>query len=440
MDEPKKGKIFAEGKTKRFYEVEGDDFHLIAESKDDITKNDNPDETRQMSSKAKLATITTCEVFELLKKAGIPVAYEKQLSEKEFLAVKSEMIPLEVIARRYAVGSYLKRYPNFAKKKGEAPHRFHRLVFELFLKTTGGKFVGKDGISERDMPIDEETGRPIDDPFILNPKDEEWVLRHPKVPEWDAKSNLNISIFRTFVLSQGITVEKIKEITRKIFLVLEGAWSQLNCRLIDFKIEFGIDKNGNLVVADVIDNDSWRLRDSNWDELSKQLFRDNADMENIADKYALVANLVKKFHIPKQALVLWRGSKDDKLPDVPLVAGVEKVEVVKSGHKEPENCLPILEEVLGKYPEGGAILALVGMSNGLGPILATRTSWPVISVPLTVKEKPHDVWSSLEMPSNVPNATILSPKNAVLATLNVLAQKNPVAYMHRQYAIEELVV
>jgi hypothetical protein len=42
------------------------------------------------------------------------------------------------------------------------------------------------------------------------------------------------------------------------------------------------------------------------------------------------------------------------------------------------------------------------------------------------------------MPSQVPMLTVLSPKNAVLAGLNILAQTNPIAYMYRQHAIEEL--
>jgi phosphoribosylcarboxyaminoimidazole (NCAIR) mutase len=72
-------------------------------------------------------------------------------------------------------------------------------------------------------------------------------------------------------------------------------------------------------------------------------------------------------------------------------------------------------------------------------MLAARTSWPVIAVSMTAKERPHDVWSSLETPSQVPLLTALSVKNAILAALNMLAQKNPIAYMHRQYAIEQLV-
>jgi len=439
----KKAEILAEGKTKALYLVEGNDHLLIIKSKNDITKNDNPDETKQMDSKAKFSTATTCLVFELLKKAGIPVAYEIQLSETEFLAWNCQMIPLEVIMRRYAVGSYLKRFPNLEKKKGEPPHRFHRLIFELFLKTTGGKFINKDGNVSMEMPIDSENGRPIDDPFIADPCYPHWYLHHPKYPLWDSRSILDRNVSPASVLPKGVTVKKIEEIARKTFLVLEGAWAQLGLRLIDFKIEFGVDTDGNLLVADVIDNDSWRLRDADWNELSKQLFRDNADMGQVADKYALVARLAEQLRIPNQTIVVWRGSKDDPPLEIPTIAGVNIEDVILSGHKSTQKSLVHLEKILTKFPEGGVILACVGMSDGLGPVLAARTSWPVIVVPLTAdkdsKDKfMEDVWSSLRMPSNVPLATILKKKNAVLMALNFLAQKNPAAYMHRQYAIEEL--
>jgi phosphoribosylaminoimidazole carboxylase / phosphoribosylaminoimidazole-succinocarboxamide synthase len=240
------------------------------------------------------------------------------------------------------------------------------------------------------------------------------------------------------ILPEGITVKKIEDLLRRIGLVLEGAWSQLGCRLIDFKIEMGVTEEGQLMVADVIDADSWRLRSADWQELSKQLFRDNVDMGQIADKYALVAQLVKQLRIPKQAIVVWRGSKDDLLPDIPTVAGISMVDVVLSGHKSPQRCLCELEKVLTKYPEGGVILACVGMSNGLGPVLSARTSWPVIGVVMTADKLPDDVWSSLRMPSQVPMVTVISPKNAVLIALNILGQKNPVAYAERQSSIEKL--
>lgn len=225
---------------------------------------------------------------------------------------------------------------------------------------------------------------------------------------------------------------------KQVALVLEGAFSQLGIRFIDFKIEFGITTTGKLVIADVIDNDSWRARDCNWNELSKQLFRDNASRKLIENKYALMAELVQSFKIPKQALIIWKGSEADTSPVIPKISGVTVREVILSGHKSPQKCLHKLESILAEYPEGGVILPVVGMSNGLGPTIAARTSWPVITIPATVKATPRDVWSSLNAPSQVPLMTVLSPKNAVLAALNILAQKNPAAYMVRQLAIEEL--
>jgi phosphoribosylaminoimidazole carboxylase/phosphoribosylaminoimidazole-succinocarboxamide synthase len=313
------------------------------------------------------------------------------------------------------------------------------LVFELFLKTTGGKMVDKYGVHFGETPVDVNSGRSIDDPFICDPESAHWVLEHPKVPHWDRASNLNLSVPCDRILPEGVTVKTIEELVRKAFLVLEAAWTQLGCRLIDIKFEFGINAEGNLVLADVVDNDSWRLRDRNWRELSKQLFRDCASMEDVADKYALVANLVQRLTIPHQAIVLWRGSaNDDAFPVIPRLAGIEVIEQTMSGHKAPAQVLSRLEELLGAYPDGGVIMTFIGMSNGLGPMLAARTSWPVITVPTTAGVRPHDVWSNLEVPSQVPLLTVLSPKNAVLSALNMLAQKNPVAYMHRQYDIEEL--
>lgn len=434
--------VIAEGKTKRILTAEHDGM-VVIESKDDITKNDNPDETRRLDCKARFSTATTCAVFELLKAAGLPVAYGQRLSETEFLAPKCEMIPLEVVVRRYAVGSYLKRYPHL-EKSANAPYRFHQLVCEFFLKTTGGRVVGKPMVLGNPLPNDPITGQPIDDPLISNSDLGLWRLYHPKHPAWTFGSYLDRGVSAIDILPPGATIGKIEAIARKVFLVLESAWAQLGCRLIDFKIELGIDSNGNLLVADVIDNDSWRLRTSDWQELSKQLFRDNHTMEKISDSYELVAKLAESFRIPSQAIVLWRGSESDPLPDFSKL-GITKhdfefLTVELSGHKSPASCLNRLEAILREYPEGGVIIALVGMSNGLGPMLSARTSWPVIGLPITasVMNGSEDVWSSLRLPSRVPMVTVLSPNNAVLAALNILAQKNPVAYMHRQLAIEAL--
>jgi phosphoribosylaminoimidazole carboxylase/phosphoribosylaminoimidazole-succinocarboxamide synthase len=435
----KSGKL-TEGKTKIVWGAKGNSIVVIMENKNDITALDDPDKTRQFATKAISATTTTCRVFELLKQAGIPVAYAKQLSATEFLAPKCQMIPLEVVARRYAFGSYLKRHPELFKPEGALPHRFDQLVVEFFLKTTGGRLVSKDGRILVDG-LDPKAGE--EDPFIINPFEAEWGLYHSKKPAWDPDAFLKRTVMASDVVARLELMTQMADITKRTFLVLEGAWAMLGYRLIDFKIEFGIGPDGRLYVADVIDNDSWRLRDADWKELSKQLFRDGESLTVVEDMYALVAVLTERFHVPRQALVLWRGSPNDNLPKVDKEAlqqiGVEVVdEIAKSGHKATRHSLDKLSHLATEYPEGGAIIALVGRSNGLGPTLAAHTTWPVISVPLTMKEFPDDVWSSLRMPSQVPMATVWPVDEAVLYALNILAQRNPLVYARQQKTMEEL--
>jgi phosphoribosylaminoimidazole carboxylase / phosphoribosylaminoimidazole-succinocarboxamide synthase len=434
-------KEIGRGKTKSIFSVEGDNSLVIIRNRDEITKNDDPEATRIMLGKGEWATATTTATFEILKAAGIPVAFERRINATDFLAKKCQMIKLEVVARRYADGSYLKRNPHLRKIKNVPPHRFHRLEIEFFLKTSGGVIIDKDGCRLGNLPndcLEKDKIKRVDDPFITDPNNDVWSLRHPKFPVWDDNSGLSSFIGSRAILPDGVNVGEIENITRKVFLVLEAAWAKLGYRLVDFKIEFGIGPDGELFVADVIDNDSWRLRTWDWQELSKQLFRDNAEMAVVAARYSFVAELVKQFRIPKQAIVLWTGSDKDVCPTIQDIFGVIEEKIIRSGHKGTKLSLEILEGGLAGYPEGGVIIAIVGKSDGLGPILAAYTSWPVIAVCASQKDRSHDVWSSLEMPSGVPLMTILSPENAVLAALNILAQSNPVAYMYRQYAIEKL--
>jgi phosphoribosylaminoimidazole carboxylase/phosphoribosylaminoimidazole-succinocarboxamide synthase len=286
----KKKEELYRGKTKAVFATKNPNL-VVLENFDALTKFDTPELTEQMKDKAKFATQTTCNVFRLLQDAGIPVAFKEQLSETEFLVEKCQMIPLEVIMRRYAVGSYLDRKPELKVEDGQPPRCFGHLVFELFLKTTGKIIKSFDG---------REIGKvPVEDPLIdLSSGANYWKLRYPKLPYNDANSYIGIIKNPLDILPDGEEmIPKIEEITRKVFLVLEGAWSQLECRLIDFKIEFGITADGRLVVTDVIDNDSWRLRTNNWEELSKQLFRDNVSMEEISSKYQLVAELSEHFDV-----------------------------------------------------------------------------------------------------------------------------------------------
>lgn len=434
---PKKGKACAEGKTKIIYSVVGNPLKVIVKSKKKITKHDDPAQTREFAKKDVYATATTCAVFELLEKAGIPVAYEEQASSTEFLATKCDMLPLEVVARRYKVGSYTKRHPETIRKDGIQPERFHRLEVEFFLKTTGGCLVNKGG----DIllkGLGPKKGE--EDPLIKNPYDTTWQLVHPKKPAWEEGYDLGKNLNSSYIIPKPELMAEMESITRNVFLLLEGAWATLRCRLIDTKLEFGLTFDGRLVVADVIDNDSWRLRNSIWDELSKETFRQGEALTEVEKKYGIVAEMAQNLRIPKQALVLWRGSDKDSLPEVdPVIKKfVDVVIITCSGHKATKQFLEHEEHLLGRYVDGGVFVLKIGMSNGAGPITAAHTTWPVISIPASTKDFPEDVWSSLRMPSHVPMATILNDSNAIDFALNILARTNPLVYMYRQKKIEEL--
>jgi len=452
-----KGGKLAEGKTKIIWEDVDCDDCIIVENKPEITAHDDPAYTKRFEKKAEYATTTTCKIFELLNEAGIPTSFIKQLSPTEFLAKKCEMIPLEVVARRLAVGSFLKRHPEFTKK-GERPHRFHRLVTEFFLKTTKGKVKVGDKEIDPELPLvdGKEGKKPLEDPLIDNPAEheQEWRLFDPKKPDWEKNAVVgrSISVFEIFskpragAKSPQEIIVQIDGINRQAFLLIEAAWAILGFLLIDWKIEFGWTIDGQLVIADVIDNDAWRLRDREFKEVSKQVFRDGGELDEVEAKYGYVANMVSQFRLPKQALVLWRGSDKDKFPEIfikhpdgqPEIPGVKVIEVTASGHKSTNECLKKLEDILRDFPDGGVIVVKVGMSNGLGPVLASHSSWPVVAIPASAKEFPEDIWSSLRMPSDNPMATILSEANAVLYALNILAQKNPALYAIRQSEIEAL--
>ena len=281
-----------EGKTKVIQRLLTNNLCIII-SKNTITANDDPSLTKEFETKAIAANNTTCNVFQLLANKGIPVAFKERLSDNSFLADYCKMIPLEVVARRYAVGSYLKRVPEFAVNEGEKPYKFDDLCIEFFLKTTEGKciFDGKELIA----------GLLVEDPYIDSIHSTNWRLLEPKLPYSDDKSyiadfdpssiiDFNININH----NTNLSIERFVEITKNVFEILEEAWKNELCDLIDFKIEFGITMDGRLVVSDVIDNDSWRLECNN-EDYSKQSFRDGESLTDVERKYLRVMEISNNF-------------------------------------------------------------------------------------------------------------------------------------------------
>ncbi len=103
----------------------------------------------------------------------------------------------------------------------------------------------------------------------------------------------------------------MRRIARHAFLVLEKAWQLEGGTLVDLKVEFGFDAKGRLLLADVIDNNSWRVIE-NGAYIDKQVYRDGGALDDVAEKYRRVAEITSRFRLPRQRIILWRGSDSDK--------------------------------------------------------------------------------------------------------------------------------
>jgi phosphoribosylaminoimidazole carboxylase / phosphoribosylaminoimidazole-succinocarboxamide synthase len=417
------GALVAEGKTKKIHAINGSADLVTVVAKDDITAGDGAKHDI-IPDKGRLATATTCNVFRLLKACGLPVAFTEQDSAISFTAPKCAMLPYEVVVRREAHGSYLKRNPHLAKGQ-----LFPQALVEFYLKTKDKNWKGKPLIA--------------DDPFMQFADDaKEIELFNPAKPLQGQEPFLVLAVSDVFTRKDEAKIfPEMRRIARQAFLVLEKAWQLEGGRLVDLKVEFGYDSKGALLLADVIDNDSWRvIEDGSY--IDKQVYRDGGALADVAAKYRHVAEVTGHFHLPRQRIILWRGSDKDKTDAFTDALGElsDLMTVVTcSVHKEPVNAAAIFQRLVQEVPDT-VVIAYIGRSNGAGPTLSAMSAVPVITVPASIKEFPDDLWSSLRAPSAVPVMTVLEPANAVLAALQILSGRNPRLYAHVRGGIESRTV
>jgi len=417
------GALVAEGKTKKIHLVKGSSDRVTVVAKDDITAGDGAKHDI-IPDKGRLATATTCNVFRLLKACGLPVAFVEQDSAISFVSPKCDMLPYEVVVRREAHGSYLKRNPHLSKGQ-----LFPQALVEFYLKTKDKNWKGKPLIA--------------DDPFMQFAEDAKQIrLFNPAKPLQGQEPFLVLAGSEVFGRDQeGQIFPEMRRIARQAFLVLEKAWQLEGGTLVDLKVEFGFDTKGNLLLADVIDNDSWRVLEGG-SYIDKQVYRDGGALDDVVAKYRHVAEITSHFRVPRQRIVLWRGSEKDS-PDAFLQALGELKDMMTvvtcSVHKEPVNAAGIFHRMMQEIPDS-VVIAYIGRSNGAGPTLSAMSSVPVITVPASIKEFPDDLWSSLRAPSAVPVMTVLDPANAVLAALQILSGRNPRLYAKVRGEIENRTV
>lgn len=402
----------AEGKTKIIYPFPRDKSLVRMIHKDDITAGDGAKRDILLGKGAWAAT-TSSNCFSLLAAAGIPNHFiEKGRSESEQIVKKSDMIPLEVVGRRIATGSYLKRNPQ--ESEG---NRFDELVTEIFYK--------------------DDTKH---DPIVeYDPQTKEWVF-------YDATRTKRAGFMETVKQIKSRSgkivspeaVEEIYEIIKEVFIVLEHAWNSHNIQLVDLKIEFGFETKGSLIVADVLDNDSWRLWPDGKKEamLDKQVYRNlvsasKDDLAVISRKYQSVAELTRDFvKEDVGTMVIIMGSESDR-------EWVEKIEkhlarfpdisvqsIVASAHKTPEYVSKWVKK-LDSTNSKVVYVAVAGRSNALGAYLDFATPNPVINCPpYSEKFAGADIFSSLRLPSGSGALTVIEPEAAAVAAAKIFAESN----------------
>jgi phosphoribosylaminoimidazole-succinocarboxamide synthase len=417
------GALVAEGKTKKIHQVAGGPGLVALIAKDDITAGDGAKHDI-IPDKGRLANATACNVFRLLQACGLPVAFQEQTGANSFVAPQCAMLPYEVVVRREAHGSYLKRNPHFTKGQ-----LFPQLIVEFFLKTKDKNWKGKPLV--------------CDDPLLLYTEgDPHLRLFNPAKPMQGQEPFLVLAESDVFSRDKEAKLfPEMRRIARDTFLVLEKAWQLAGGTLVDLKVEFGFDAQKRLLLADVIDNDSWRVLE-NGAYIDKQVYRDGGALDDVAAKYRQVAEITGRFQLPRQRIILWRGSEKDSTDAFAEALGELKdlmTVVTCSVHKEPVAAIGILHRMAQEIPDS-VVIAYIGRSNGAGPTLSAASTLPVITVPASVKEFPDDLWSSLRAPSKVPVMTVLEPSNAILAALQILSARNPRLYAYVRGEIESRTV
>lgn len=398
---PAKGKLLSEGKTKLIYEHAQNTALVYIESKDRITAGDGV-KSHEMKDKSEFSTRTNAAIFEFLNATGVPTSFVSRVEgcSKAFIAKKCEMIPIEWVTRRIATGSFLKRHPNV--KEG---YRFAPIKLETFYK-------------------DDANHDPI------------WSLE-----------SIKEASFPNITLNES-DVERMCMLTRLVFQLLERAWQTLDHSLVDMKIEFGVDSNtGEIILSDVIDNDSWRLW-PNGDKrlmLDKQVYRnltqvDTDSMEKIRSNFELVAERTEKLFtsltmsltVEKGALTppqvgIMMGSKSDQKFVDSIVEGLKKLGVtcveihVTSAHKSTEHTLKVIEK-LNQWATCKCLIAVAGRSNGLGLVATANSTIPVINCPpmSDLTAAMVDIWSSLRVPSGLGCTTALGAECAAMAAAHIV--------------------
>jgi phosphoribosylaminoimidazole-succinocarboxamide synthase len=219
----------AAGKTKTVTST-SDPNQVILTFRDDITAGDGKKHDL-LPGKGKINATTTARLYRILADTGIPTHFIKQLDDTRLLVTRLEMIPVEVVCRIRAAGHFIGVGKHF--QNGD------RLTFPIV------EFYLKDDA--------------LHDPML---RDEHLKL---------------------LKLANDSEIEQMKQTTLRTGVLLERFFDERGAILVDFKLEFGRDHKGALLIGDELSPDSWRL----WDKETREILDKDRFRKDLPQVYEL---------------------------------------------------------------------------------------------------------------------------------------------------------
>ena len=219
-----------EGKAKKVFATEDPEL-LIVQYKDDATAF-NGLKKGTIAGKGVINNQMSNRLMQLLERRGVPTHFVRELSQRETLVKKVQIVPLEVIIRNISAGSFAKHY----------------------------------GVEE---------GIVFDEPTI------EYSYKNDALG--DPLLNARHALALKLVTKEELAT--IEALSFKVNDLLKEFWAGCGVTLVDFKMEFGRLSDGTIVLADEISPDTSRLWDSETKEkLDKDRFR--RDLGGVEEAYA----------------------------------------------------------------------------------------------------------------------------------------------------------
>ena len=219
-----------EGKAKKVYKTDNPELYIV-DYKDDATAF-NGLKKGTIAGKGIINNKMSNRLMQMIEQKGVPTHFVRELSERETLVKKVSIVPLEVIVRNIAAGSFSKRY----------------------------------GVDE---------GMVFEEPVI------EFSYKNDALGD----PLLNTDHALALKVATRAEIDTIKSYALKVNSILKAFWAECGITLVDFKLEFGKTADGSVILADEISPDTCRLWDSaTGEKLDKDRFR--RDLGGVEEAYA----------------------------------------------------------------------------------------------------------------------------------------------------------